>query len=199
MVSLIWVFLAIGIWLFLCDVLYDIIIESGPIGTGLLFLAAERVSACISSRSLVFLQEHRQGILLRTMTVRLLLCLTAGFLLWRLVEYVKFFLPLIPAGLWIFREKIGALLRWADGGAAWLEERGRASVGTGKAANGIRIGGEATERTVQAERDLGYPLGNPPARQTGLQVAGCPTGLTPPVDGRQAATLRAELARGPWT
>ena len=196
MVSLIWVFLAIGIWLFLCDVLYDIIIESGPIGTGLLFLAAERVSACISSRSLVFLQEHRQGILLRTMTVRLLLCLTAGFLLWRLVEYVKFFLPLIPAGLWIFREKIGALLRWADGGAAWLEERGRASVGTGKAANGIRIGGEATERTVQAERDLGYPLGNPPARQTGVQVAGCPTGLTPPVDGRQAATLRAELAEG---
>lgn len=196
MVSLIWVFLAIGIWLFLCDVLYDIIIESGPIGTGLLFLAAERVSACISSRSLVFLQEHRQGILLRTMTVRLLLCLTAGFLLWRLVEYVKFFLPLIPAGLWIFREKIWALLRWADGGAAWLEERGRASVGTGKAANGIRIGGEATERTVQAERDLGYPLGNPPARQTGVQVAGCPTGLTPPVDGRQAATLRAELAEG---
>ena len=196
MVSLIWVFLAIGIWLFLCDVLYDIIIESGPIGTGLLFLAAERVSACISSRSLVFLQEHRHGILLRTLTVRLLLCLTAGFLLWRLIEYVKFFLPLIPAGLWIFREKIWALLRWADGGAAWLEERGRASVGTGKAANGIRIGGEATERTIQAERDLGYPLGNPPARQTGVQVAGCPTGLTPPVDGRQAATLRAELAEG---
>ena len=196
MVSLIWVFLAIGIWLFLCDVLYDIVIESGPIGTGLLFLAAERVGACISSRSLVFLQEHRQGILLRTLTVRLLLCLTAGFLLWRLIEYVKFFLPLIPAGLWIFREKIGALLRWADGGAAWLEERGRASVGTGKAANGIRIGGEAPERTIQAERDLGYPLGNPPARQTGVQVAGCPTGLTPPVDGRQAATLRAELAEG---
>ena len=69
-------------------------------------------------------------------------------------------------------------------------------MGTGKAANGIRIGGEAPERTIQAERDLGYPLGNPPARQTGVQVAGCPTGLTPPVDGRQAATLRAELAEG---
>ena len=111
--------------MFLCDVLYDIIIESGPIGTGLLFLAAERVSACISSRSLVFLQEHRQGILLRTMTVRLLLCLTAGFLLWRLVEYVKFFLPLIPAGLWIFREKIWeALPGWRRGAEPlWGPER----------------------------------------------------------------------------
>ena len=100
MVSLIWVFLAIGRWLFLCDVLYDIIIESGPIGTGLLFLAAERVSACISSRSLVFLQEHRHGILLRTLTVRLLLCLTAGFLLWRLHPLERIYF--IVAGLFMF-------------------------------------------------------------------------------------------------
>ena len=168
--------------------MHNIVIKlQGRIGNGDLHLG-RRETRCLYQGSLSpgnFLQEHRQG--RGAACPAALLRLTAGFLLWRLIEYVKFFLPLFlldgSFGKASLRGRTEALPGWrsrAEPRGDWEE-----------AANGIGLA-ESLQVLIQAEMRI--CLGIRPAR--GVQAAGVPLGDTS-CGRRQAATLRAELARGP--
>lgn len=209
LLELVGAIVVIAIWAAVCRAASAAIQAAGPVRTGLILLLVERLAASVSRRRLIFLEEYEEGTLVRTLAVRLLLALAAGCLLWRAAVPFRYLLPLLGVAAWFWRRRIAAFLRRADQLADRVEQAVRQAAGTPRRSGPVPLrdqrdparqtgAGPSAQGPGSGSGPEGpdYPLGNPPARQTGVQVAGCPTGLTPPVDGRQAATPLAELAEG---
>ena len=130
LLELVGAIVVIAIWAAVCRAASAAIQAAGPVRTGLILLLVERLAASVSRRRLIFLEEYEEGTLVRTLAVRLLLALAAGYLLWRAAVPFRYLLPLLGVAAWFWRRRIAAFLRRADQLADRVEQAVRQAAGT---------------------------------------------------------------------